>query len=192
MEALQILEKEMSNLDLDNECIPEMVHVLAKSIPSDTIPYRMKLGLAISELMVFISEFKTNIRHWNGSLIPINSIMFCIAKSGAAKDSSQRAVHKCFDKAYELINQERELRRDALAEWLCRKNGKAVNPTNLAEFTIPLNPLFLSISTPEGFIQQLNDLQALRLGSGFVKSGEIGQDLISNPCISEFIKLLAE
>ena len=73
---LDMLEKEVNKLNLFEGNIPEITKAVADSIPSKTIPYRMKLALAMSEIMLFISQFRINIKHWNGSSIPINSIMF--------------------------------------------------------------------------------------------------------------------
>ena len=45
---LDLLEKEISSLNLLEGNIPEIVTAIANSIPSQTIPYRMKIALAIS------------------------------------------------------------------------------------------------------------------------------------------------
>ena len=82
MSMLDMLEKEINNRNVFDGNIPEIVKAVADSIPSQTIPYRMKLAIAVSEIMLYASQFRINIKHWNDSIIPINSIMFCIAKSG--------------------------------------------------------------------------------------------------------------
>ena len=104
MSMLDLLEKEIHKLNIFEGNIPEIATAIADSVPSQTIPYRMKLALAISEIILFASQFRINIKHWNGSIIPINSIMFCIAKSGASKDSSVKAARKCFESGYQIIN----------------------------------------------------------------------------------------
>ena len=81
MSMLDVLEKEIHKLNIYEGNIPDIVEAIANSIPSQTIPRRMKLALAVSELMLFASQFRNNIQHWNGSVIPVNSIMFCVAKS---------------------------------------------------------------------------------------------------------------
>ena len=103
MSMLDMLEKEINKLNLFEGNMPEIVKAVADSIPSQTIPQRMKIALAMSEIMLFVSQFRINIQHWNGSIIPINSIMFCIAKSGASKDSSLRAARKCFQIGYAVL-----------------------------------------------------------------------------------------
>ena len=194
MSMLDILEKEINNLNLFEGNIPPIVTAIADSIPSNTIPYRMKIALAISEIMLFASQFRINIKHWNDSIIPINSIMFCIAKSGASKDSSLKAARKCFSGAYDIINNYRKEAAIHRAQEQAREAGNDLPDKFIGykDYYIPPNPLFIAISTPEGFIQHLNDLSKDELGSGYVYSGEVGTELATNPNMTDTIKLIAE
>ena len=72
MSMLNILENKINSLNLFEGNMPPIVTAIADSIPSQTIPYRMKVALAISEIILFTSQFRINIKHWNGSSIPIN------------------------------------------------------------------------------------------------------------------------
>lgn len=194
MSMLDILEKEINNLNLFEGNIPPIVTAIADSIPSNTIPYRMKIALAISEIMLFASQFRINIKHWNDSIIPINSIMFCIAKSGASKDSSLKAARKCFTGAYDIINNYRKEAAIHRAQEQAREAGNDLPDKFIGykDYYIPPNPLFIAISTPEGFIQHLNDLSKDELGSGYIYSGEVGTELATNPNMTDTIKLIAE
>lgn len=191
---LDMLEKEINKLNLFNGNMLEIIFAVADSIPTQTIPYRAKLAIAISEIVLFSSQFKINIKHWNKSIIPVNSITFCIAKSGASKDSSLKAARKCFTKGYELINEHRQKNAIAKAIRIAEKNGDE-DPHKYSTYkdylTTP-NPLFVAISTLEGFIQHLNDLSEDKLGAGYIQSGEFGAELASNANLIENIKLLAE
>ena len=194
MSTLDILEKELINKGIFEEQLPLIITTIANSIPSRTIPYRMKLTLAISELMLFISQFRINIKHWNDSIIPINNITFCIAKSGNSKDSSVKAVRKCFEEGYRIINNYRKEHALDKAIDEATKAGYE-DPESFSSyknFYTPPNPLFVAISTNEGFIQHLNDLSDDSLGSGFIYSGEIGAELASNANLTENLKVLAE
>ena len=194
MPMLDMLEKEINSLNLFEGNMPEIVTAIADSIPSQTIPYRMKIALAISEIMLFISQFRINIEHWNGSIIPINSIMFCIAKSGASKDSSINAARKCFAGGYKHINDVRDEAAVDRAIELAREAGSDVPHlfSQYKDFYTAPNPLFVGISTTEGFIQHLNDLSNDTIGAGYIYSGEIGQELATNANSTENIKALAE
>lgn len=194
MSMLNILEHKINNLNLFEGNLPAIVTTIADSIPSTTIPYRMKIALAISEIMLYTSQFKININHWNGSLIPINSIMFCIAKSGASKDSSLKAARKCFAESYDIINTYRKNYAINRAIEEATKAGVDV-PDKFAgykDYYKAPNPLFVAISTPEGFIQHLNDLSEDNLGAGYIYSGEIGSELSTNNNITDIIRLLSE
>lgn len=194
MGMLEKLEQEINNLNLFVGNIPPIVDAIADSIPSRTIPRRMKLALAIEELMLFASQFRINIQHWNGSIIPINSIMFIIAKSGASKDSSMKAARKCFNSSYEKITKARNEAAVIKAINKARENG-VENYSKFAgykDYYLAPNPLFVAISTPEGFIQHLNDLSEDSIGAGYIYSGEFGAELSSNNNLIENIKALAE
>lgn len=192
MKAIELLTQEVNRLGLFEGNIPEIYEKMVRSIPSQTIPDKMKMALVMSEVMTYTSEFRTSIRHWNGSLIPINAITFCIAKSGASKDSSARAIRKCFEAFYDDLDGIRERRADLLAEYKCKKAKETTTEEHKAKYYIPPNPLFLATSTAEGFIQHLNDMDELKLGSGYIKAGEFGQELISNPNMTDMLSLLSE
>ena len=191
---LDMLEKEINSLNLFEGNTPEIVKAIADSIPSQTIPYRMKIALAVSEIMLYASQFRINIRHWNDSIIPINSIMFCIAKSGASKDSSLKAARKCFLDGYTILDNHR---KDSAIDRAIEKATEAGCdvPDKFAVYkdyyTAP-NPLFVAISTPEGFIQHLNDLSEDTIGAGYIFSGEVGAELATNANLTENIKIISE
>lgn len=191
---LDMLEKELNSLNVFENNIPDIVKNIANAIPVTTIPYRMKLTFAVSELILFTSHFRRNIAHWNGSSIPINSITFCIAKSGASKDSSVKAARKCFKPSYLLMEETRKEEAKAIAINLAKESGeKDFDKWEVYKnyYKSP-NPLFVAPSTTEGFIQHLNDLDEMGIGAGYIYSGEFGAELSSNATLTENIKLLSE
>lgn len=192
MTAIELLSQEMTKLGLYEGNLPEYITDMMNSIPANSIPDRMKLALVMSEICTYAGEFRIGIKHWNGSMIPINAITFCIAKSGASKDSSARAIRKCFDACYKEIDEIRLMRADLVAHNKCKKAGKTETSDNLEKFYIAPNPLFLATSTAEGFIQHLNDMDEIRLGCGYIKAGEFGQELISNPNMTDILSLISE
>ncbi len=191
---MSVLEQELQRLGVFRDNLPEILLDIARSIPSDTIPFRMKLAIAVSEVIRFTSSFKIPIKHWNNSLIPINAITFCIAKSGASKDSSVTAARKCFSKAYNIIEINRKRFNESKAIEAATNAG-IENPhlfENFKQYLNPINPLIVGISTMEGFLQHLEDLQNSPIGSGYMYSGEIGAELSSNPAVIDCIKAIAE
>lgn len=191
---LEMLEKKLTEEGIFSSDMPELIQCMVECVPSKTIPYRMKLAIVISEIATFVCQFQRNIQHWNGSLIPPNCITFCLAKSGAAKDSSMRAVRKCFKTGYDVIAEERIKIAKMLAIQQALQAGKK-NPDNwnsYKEFYIAPNPVFAALSTAEGFIQHLNDSNELGLGAGSFQTQEVGSEMTSSPVITEMIRLVAE
>lgn len=191
---LDLLRTELESLNAFSEEVPDVVARIAEAIPFNTVPLRMKYTIAVSEIMLFASQFRRNINHWDGGEVPINSVSFVITGSGQNKDSSANAARKCFNVGYDMINDTRRKMAKANAIRLATDAG-VDDPTqyeNYKEFYRKPNPLFVAPSTNEGFIQHLNELDNDGLGSGFLYSGEFGAELASSPMFMENLKLLAE
>lgn len=191
---LTMLRTELESLNAFSEEVPDVVARIAEAIPFNTIPLRMKYTIAVSEIMLYASQFRRNINHWDGGEVPINSVGFIITGSGQNKDSSVNAARKCFNVGYEMINDTRKKLAKATAIKLATEAG-VDDPTqyeNYKDFYRKPNPLFVAPSTNEGFIQHLNDLDNDGLGSGFLYSGEFGAELANSPVFVENLKLIAE
>lgn len=191
---LKLLEEDLKKEGLFDGKMPEIIEALTNAIPNQLIPDRMKLTIAMSEAILFTSQFRKNILHWNNSQIPVNAISFTIAASGSGKDSSVNAARKCFEVGYEAINQRRKEKSVEDAIKKANMAGKE-NPDEWSvykNFLTPPNPLFVAPSTTEGFIQHLNDLEDAGIGAGFMYSGEIGAELANSPVLIDNIKFLAE
>ena len=191
---LKLLEEDLKKDGVFTSEIPEIFTAIVDAIPNQLITYRMKLTIATSEAILFASQLRRNIHHWNGSMIPINAITFSIAASGDGKDSSVNAARKCFKTGYNLIEETRKEKARTIAITKAQLAGKE-NPEEwnaYREFYNSPNPLFVAPSTPEGFIQHLNDLDESGIGAGFIYSGEFGAELSNGGMIVDNIKLLAE
>lgn len=191
---LELLKKELDNRNALTGPLPDIIHRIAEAIPSQTIADTMKYTIAISEIILYASQFRRNIHHWDGTPVPINSVGFIVAKSGGGKDSSVNAVRKCFATGYTMINDKRKALAKQQAIVLAREAGD-VNPTDWetykSYFRAP-NPLFVAPSTTEGFIQHLNDLDNDGIGAGYMYTGEIGAELAGSTLIIENIKVISE
>lgn len=191
---LKLLHEDLTASGAFSGTLPPIVKQVVDSINNPLIPYRMKLTIASSELVLFASHLRRNIKHWNGSIIPINAISFTISKSGSGKDSSVSAARKCFSEGYKVIEEKRKQIATANAIKQAQLAGKS-DPqeyNTYREFYVAPNPLFVAPSTSEGFIQHLNDLDAAGIGAGFIYSGEIGAEMANSSVIIDNIKLLAE
>ena len=185
--------------DLDKDKVfdgqlPTILKQIVDAIPNQSINYRMKLSIAASELILFSSQLRRNIAHWNGSMIPINAITFSISASGTGKDSSATAARKCFSTGYDIIEKKRKdiATQNAIKSAMMAGKSEPEEWNTYKEFYIKPNPLFVAPSTSEGFIQHLNDLDAAGIGAGFIYSGEIGAEMANSSVIIDNIKVLAE
>ena len=186
-----------ANLDADRVFegqLPDILRQIVDAIPNNTINYRMKLTIAASELILFASQLRRNIAHWNGSMIPINAITFSISASGSGKDSSVNAARKCFKSGYDIIEEKRKsiATQNAIKLAMMAGRDSPEEWSTYREYYVAPNPLFVAPSTSEGFIQHLNDLDAAGIGSGFIYSGEIGAEMANSSTIIDNIKVLAE
>jgi hypothetical protein len=188
------LKAELDNLGAFSDKLPTILDKLLGTIPNKTVPDRMKTVIAISELTTFASQFRRNMWHWDGFELPINSTSFIVAGSGKGKDSSVKAVRRAFAPAYEMINAKRtELAKNAAIQ-MAEDSGSS-NPTEYdeyKEFYFPPAPIYIAPTTPQGFIQHINDLADFPLGAGTMYAGEVGDELATNGHMGELIKTIAE
>ena len=101
-----ILHNELKALGAFSPDLPKLINEIVEA-NHFSIPYRMKAIIAVSELMSFASQFKRNIILPDNTSVPINSITFCMAASGAHKDSSLRLTRKIFAPAYNYLEDQR-------------------------------------------------------------------------------------
>ena len=191
---LDIIKQELINAGAFTSETHPLLKELAASIPNNSIPDRMKLTLAVSELVLFASQFRRNIAHWNGSFIPINAITFCLSSSGSGKDSSVNALRKCFHTGYHKFDEKRKLnaKLEAIRQAAEAGESEPNQQSTWKKYYLEPNPLFTAPSTVEGYIQHLNELDEAGMASGSVFSGEIGSELISSPVIQPLLQFLAE
>lgn len=191
--TLSLLKERLDKEGLFNTELPELLQTLTETVVAH-LPEKMKLTLAVSEIVLFTSQYRKNIKHWNGSLIPINAITFCLAKSGAAKDSSVKMIRKCFKPAYNKLHELKLKESENLAIQTAIEEGEKTpyKWQTYKKYHIPPNPLVTAPSTVEGFIQHLNDVDKLGIGAGFMYTGEFGSELASNSTFTDNIRLLAE
>ena len=83
------------------------------------------------------------------------------------------AVRKCFKTSYSIIEQKRkdEAKRKAIHKAQSEGLESPAEWSTYKKFYIEPNPLFVSPSTAEGFIQHLNDLDEAGIGAGYIYSG---------------------
>lgn len=177
----------------DRELSP-ILTAITNAIPFHTVPQRMKLTIAVSEIITFASQFRRNIILDDGTSVPINSIAIILTGSGENKDSSVRAARKCFNPGYEMIESERKKHAHQAAKDLAQQSGEEF-PEDwevYKQYYKKPPPIFMAPTTGPGFIQHINDIASSPLGSGLLYAGEYADELSSNGDMMENTKILSE
>ena len=171
------------------------VDKVINSITFPTIPFRMKAVIAVSQITTFASQFRRNIKMWDGITdVPVNAISFVITGSGAGKDSSVKAARKCFSKGYKYTKEKMIARVTSDAIRQAKREGQQ-NPEDRAvygQYLKPIPPIDITPTTGEGLVQHINDLDAVGIGAGIMYSGEFSDELAYNQNMIENIKILSE
>lgn len=162
---------------------------LAMSTVSGDAPFRLKLGIALSELVTFAAHLRKPIKLYDDTTVPVNAITFALSKSGTSKDKSLNAVRKSMDRAYLLLQDQRL--KDA--ERLARQKAKAAGDTaeEWRKYYTPPKPLQAGLGTAEGLVRHFAEIATGKLGAGSITSSEIGTELQTNGNITEIIKIIA-
>ncbi len=153
------------------------------------VPYRLKLAIALSELITFTSHLRKNIVLFDGTLVPCNGITFALSASGTAKDSSMQQVRKALKPGYAIINQIRVDEARSKAEKHALLDGKQKEEW-LSYYEKPKD-LQSGLGSPEGVVKHFHDLESGTLGAGSLNASEIGSELLSNRDMSDLIKTVA-
>lgn len=190
---LELYQQELEKQGLFNGEIPEIIQALAASINNYKIPYRMKLTIAVSEFITFFSQFHKHIKLPDGTIVPINSISFCISPSGTGKDSSKDAVRSCFGPAYQAINEVRL--KQAKERAIQKADSDGVEDPHIFEnykdyYDHPQSLFSSPDSTIEGLIADFNGLQDEAIGSGSIYTGEIADEMGKG--IADLMQFLSE
>ena len=189
-EARQLLLKQGA---LKDE-LPPVLANLIKVIPNEALPDRLKAVMALSEVSTFAAQFRRNIWHWEGFELPVNSVAVAVAGSGEGKDSSVKALRRTFATSYELIDNKRKSQAKMKAIAAAEADGEA-DASSYEVYRDYYNepaPIYIAPTTPQGFIQHINDISDLTIGAGTTYSGEFGDELASNPNMLEVLKTIAE
>lgn len=174
--------------------LPPILANLIKVIPNEALPDRLKAVMALSEVSTFASQFRRNMWHWEGFELPVNSVAVAIAGSGEGKDSSVKALRRTFSTSYELIDNKRKAQAKSKAIAAAEADGEA-DASSYEVYRDYYNepaPIYIAPTTPQGFIQHINDISDLTIGAGTTYSGEFGDELASNPNMLEVLKTIAE
>ena len=188
MTTLNMLESHLkTNGAFTNEVHP-LVNTAISTI-SGEVPYKLKLSIALSELITLTSHMRKPIELHDGTLVPCNAITFALARSGVAKDSSMNMVRKSLKPGYQIIDVYRKDLAKHKAEQMAILDGKRSEDW-LSYYEKP-RELQAGLGTVEGLIHHFSDLEQGEVGAGFISSSEISTELLTNGNMTDIVKTLA-
>lgn len=156
---------------------------------SGEVPYRLKLSIALSELITFTSQLRKHIILHDGTLVPCNAIVFALSGSGTAKDSSMNMVRKALKPGYEILEEIRKEEAKSKAEKMALLDGKPKGAW-LDYYEKPKD-LQAGLGSVEGITKHFHALESGSVGAGSLNASEIGSELLSNRDMPDIIKTLA-
>lgn len=188
METKELLEKYVFEKIANEPQVPDIVLMGMDTISGD-VPYRLKLGIVLSELITFASHTRKNIELYDGTLVPVNAIVFAASASGTSKDKALNAIRKALKTGYDQI----EKQRGDFAEEKARKKARldGDGEQSWRKFYVEPNSLQSGLGTVEGLIGHFANVAENTIGAGSVMSSEIGSEIQTNGSITDIVKTIA-
>ena len=159
------------------------------------VAYNMKLSIAVSELMLYASQFRKYIKlPEDKTAIPINTIAFVLAASGANKDRTVKAIRSALSKGYHTIDIFRKQLATNAAIQAAKANG-AEEPEkweNHKEFFKTPGTLFAAMTNSPAYLDHLAHIESLPVGAGYLYTGELGSEMETNADMIPSIRVMSE
>jgi len=184
---LKLYRQSLEEAGCFKDTFPKAFEATAKAIPGN-IPYRMKVLMAATELIVYAGHLRKSI-DWHGTSIPVNIISFLIGKSGSGKGMSIKNINNVLIDGYKKIDEHRETQARVVAIENAEADGKKAKEWR--KYYSKPRSLKAGISTLQGMMKHLATLEAGKLGAGYLYVDEIGSELASNKDLAENIVALA-
>jgi len=163
----------------------------AIDILDSSVPFRMKLFIAINETALLVSNLNKPIRLNSKTLVTTNVQNIMFAPSGASKDSTINKIRSNFTEAYNIILKRMiEIGIVKAKEKCVQERG---NDKDWKEFYKGnTRTLFPAISTDEGMMNQMAILNGIGTGAyNMVGISELGSELKANPSLMTNLKVMA-
>jgi len=176
--VLQTVQHELEKQGVFEGSPNETAKMMVQMLGSD-VPYTMALAIANYSMSTFVGHFHYKLDLGEDNKVPMNSIYFVLAKSGAKKTSSTTKCEKAFKLGYNRI-QGRRIEKEKL--WAEEQGCDMRN----------INPLSNALATEAGMIQRLNDFKREGIGCPSMYVDEISTELASNADMVPNIKLVAQ
>jgi len=188
MSNKQLLQSYVEERTARTPRYPKIVGLSMDTIAGE-VPFKLKLAITLSELITFVSHLRKSIKLYDGTLVPVNAIVFALSASGTSKDKSLNAIRKSLQGGYDTIEAERK----SLAREAAKREADAVTGSseNWQQFYKKPKPLQAGLGTVEGLIHHFSEIATYAVGAGSVTSSEIGSELQTNSNMSDIIKAIS-
>ena len=169
-----------------------------QSAVTGTVSHKLKLSIAVSEVVLFASQFRRYVilPNDNDTKIPINSISISLAGSGESKDRAVKAIRSTLKKGYNSIKSKRKVlaTEDAVRRAIHDGHDKeeAEKWEIHKEYYKAPAELFTAMTNPAAYLDHLAHTESLQVGAGFIYSGEIGSEMGTNADLIPTIRLMSE
>lgn len=184
----KLLGDYISNHCSSVDTYPSVV-VKAMDCIAGQMPFKMKLAITLSELMSFTSHLRKPIELHDSTIVPVNSIFFVLAGSGASKDKALNAVRKSLSIGYGQLEDRRKDYAKQKAENTAILEGD--QSENWANYYKAPKPLQAGLGTPEGLAQHFSEIAENPIGAGSIASSEIGCELQTNANMVDIVKVIS-
>ena len=168
---------------------PDVVRKAIETIVGQGVSPRLKLGVALSELISLVSHLRKPIVLFDGTLVPVNAISVILSPSGSSKDKSMNTVRKALMGSYAKLESLRKQYAVDKAREMANLNGDS--PENYEKYYEKPIPLQSGLGTPEGITNHLAELSFKPLGAGSFACSELAAEMQTNGSFTEIVKILS-
>jgi len=183
-----MIRKHLESKGCFKQELPEVLNKAVACIGSNAL-HKMKLMMAMTELMVFTSQLRKPIRMTDTTIVPINTITIILAGSGLSKDSSMNMIRKALKPAYSKIEEYRIIFATEKAKRAAVKDGRTEKEW-LKYYHDPKD-LFAGLGTVEGQLKHMAELEEGEYGAAYNQISEFGSELAHNKNITDIIVALS-
>lgn len=191
---LEMLKDHLNKQGVFNGRVSEDMLSLSNCVTGD-VSTQMKHSIAISEIMLYASQFRRYIKlPADKHLIPINSISFVLAASGANKDRTVKAIRSALEPGYIKIDAFRKDLAKTKAIQMATADGREAPDKwdSYKDFYRQPGTLFAAMTNSAAYLDHLADIERLAVGAGFMYTGELGSEMETNADMIPSIRVMSE
>jgi len=188
MKTKELLENYVFERTSKQPRYPDIVQQGMDTVAGE-IPFKLKLAITLSELITFVSHIRKPIELYDGTLVPVNSIVFALSASGTSKDKSLNAIRKALQGGYDTLEAMRKKSAETKAK--AQATAETGEPSGWQQYYSTPKPLQAGLGTAEGLMHHFADIATMPIGAGSILSSEIGSELHTNGSMGEIIKVIS-